>query len=208
MKHRIPRLAPVAMALFIGAVSGDHATAYPEPAIVSPSWALDFTFKNPQPMAVHNAEGQVQWYWYMPYKVVNQTGEDRLFIPEITIATDSGRIITAGQNVPPSVFTIVKRKLLKNPLLENPMEIVGKILQGEDYAREGVAIWPAFGHDVDEFVVFFAGHSGENATVLNPITGEKVLMRRTMMLRFGSPGNHPSPETQPITLEQHTEVMR
>jgi hypothetical protein len=208
MNHRPAILFSVLAALVIGATTAYDATAFPEPAIVSPSWMLDFTFKKPQPLAARDRQGRVRWYWYMPYKVVNNTGEDRLFIPEITIATDSGKIINAGQKVPASIFDQVKGSLLKNPLLENPMEIVGKILQGEDYAREGVAIWPAFDHDVDEFVVFFAGHSGENATVRNPVTNEEVLMRRTIMLRFRSPGNHPTPERQPIILEQHTEVMR
>jgi len=201
------RSALICIVLATITLSPYEILGYPEPAIVSPSWSLKFEFNEPRPIAVKTLKDTIQWYWYMPYEVVNLTGKDRLFIPEITIATDSGQIITAGRDVPPAVFNLIKEQL-QNPLLESPIEIVGKILQGEDYAREGVAIWPAFGEDVDEFTVFFAGHSGENATVQNPVTKQNVLMRRTNLRRFSTPGNHPNPEAQPVILIEQTDVMR
>jgi hypothetical protein len=181
--------------------------AYPQPAIVSPTWALDFSFANPRTIAVTEIDGNVRWYWYMPYMVVNNTGEDRLFIPEITIADDSGRIITAGQDVPASVFKAVQNQL-GNPLLKSSIAIVGKLLQGEDYAQESVAIWPVSPTDVDEFSVFISGLSGESQTIPNPATGEDVLVRRTLMLTFATPGNPVTPQDQSITLQSQRDVMR
>ena len=189
------------------AVEGPGAYAYPEPDIVSPSWSLEFTFENPAPIVVRDARGQLTWYWYMTYQVVNRTGEDRMFIPECTIAEDDGRIITAGQGVPPGVFTQIKAQL-GNPLLESPIEVVGKILQGIDYAKQSVAIWPCPLNDVDEFSVFIAGLSGETATIQNPITDEDVLMRRSVMLQFSTPGNNTRPQVQPVVLSDRRDVMR
>ena len=56
------------------------------------------------------------------------TDEDLLFIPEITVANDTGDIINAGENVPPTVFPAIKKRL-GNPLLLSPVEVVGKQLR-------------------------------------------------------------------------------
>jgi len=186
------------------------AQGFPEPAIVSPSWQLDFSYDRPEPIAVPGIDGEVRWYWYMPYQVVNHTGAERLFIPEITIADDRGAVLPADQGIPPAVFAAVKDRL-KNPHLESAVEIVGRLLQGEDYARDGVAIWPAEGfieRDADEMIVFIGGLSGETAQTTNPQTGETIMLRRTRMLRFALPGDFESPERQPVLLMQERDVMR
>lgn len=193
--------------LAVVALIGPTAAGYPEPAAVSPSWNLGFSYRDPEPIAVRDVTGAVRWYWYITYKVVNDTGSDQLFIPEFTIATDGGQIISAGRNVPASVFPEIKRRL-NNPLLDSPIDVVGKLLQGEDYAKESVAIWPAFENDVDQYDVFVAGLSGENDTYVNPITGENVLVRRTLMITYQTPGNHPTPERQPVINAAEAEVMR
>jgi len=192
-------------------VSVSYINAYPEPALTSPSWVLDFTYQTPEAISVRDTEGQIRWFWFIVYKVVNNTGEDRLFIPEITIADDQGSITTAGQDIPMSVFPAVKANL-NNPFLESPIEVIGKIMQGEDYARESVAIWPVSEVDVDEFTMFISGISGETTTIQSPQTGEQVLMRRTLMLRFATPGSPTaethSPQKQPIVLLDEQYVMR
>jgi hypothetical protein len=203
----ISRAILLGMTVGLILLAARQVRAYPEPAIVSPSWALDFTFTDPKPISVRDIRGQIRWYWYTTYQVLNKSGDERQFIPEITVATDSGKIIAANHGIPVSVFDAIKEQV-GNPLLESPLEIVGTILLGEDYAKEGVAIWRAFDHDVDEIRLFFAGLSGESAAVKNPITGEPVNMRRTRMIRFKSPGNHTHPQKQPIVLLDQIDVMR
>jgi len=186
-----------------------HATvrAFEEPSVTSRSWQLDFTHGEPRTISVKLADGSVQWFWYMPYQVENHTGEERLFVPEFVIATDAGDILSAGQNVPASVYPAVANKL-NNKLLESPSQIVGKLLQGEDYARESVAIWPVPAHDVDEMSIFVAGISGETATTKNPLTGEDVLVRRTRMITYATPGTTVNPQNQPVKLVEEKDVMR
>ncbi len=187
--------------------SPETANAYPEPAIVSPSWSLEVEVTKPAAISIEDVDGSVRWFWYVTYKVVNPTDEDLLFIPEITVANDLGQIVTAGENVPPTVFPAIKKRL-GNPLLLSPVQVVGKLLQGEDFAREGVAVWPAAEGDVDSFSVFFAGLNGETQTIANPVTGESVLVRRTLMLDYKSPGNFTRPQDQPIIEAGRREVMR
>lgn len=170
MRHHLA----MAVAAVCLAVVAAQAPAAPEPALASQAWEFDFTYGHPQVIAVRALDGSVGWYWYIPYKVVNNTGTERLFVPQIDIFTDAGDIITSGRNIPTAVFRAIKERE-RNPLLETPIEIVGRILQGEDHARESVVVWRASAHDVDAFEVFVSGLSGETAVVMDPVTGQPML---------------------------------
>ncbi len=210
MTHRPLAAALIAATTFAGvcALPAPEAGAYPRPSVVVSTWNLDFEYQTPQAIMVPDLTGQPRWYWFMPYKVTNHTGQDRLFIPEVTIYTDQGQIITAGQNVPSNVFPAIARRL-GNELLESPIEVVGQLLRGTDYARESVAIWPAFeGGDVDRFTVFVGGLSGETQTVRVPGSEEEVLVRRTKAIDFGVPGSYPTPQNQPVNFIEERDVMR
>lgn len=206
MRHLAVLLLLVGVCAVAGWCSTQQAVAYAEPAAVSPSWSLQIQVQKPEAISIEDVDGSIRWFWYISYKVVNPTDADLLFIPEITIANDTGEVLTAGQNVPPTVFPAIKKRL-GNPLLLSPVEVVGKLLQGEDFAREGVAIWPASEGDVDAFAVFIAGLNGETQNVKNPLTGESVLVRRTLMLEYKAPGNF-NPQEQKIIEAGHREVMR
>ncbi len=181
--------------------------AYPVPSLVPKSWQLTFTHATPRAIAVRGLNGQVHWYWYMTYKVVNHTGQDQLFVPDITIASDRGDIVTAGKNVPVDVFQTIKKET-GNTLLESPALVVGKLLQGEDFAKESVAIWPALDHHVAHISIFVAGLSGETATVKDPVTGQKVMLVKTLMLNYDTPGQTSSPQFKPVVPAGQQWVMR
>jgi hypothetical protein len=203
----IPRVALVALLLGWAALAGGpSAHAFPEPSSAPRDWHFDFTHSQPQPIAIRTAEG-IRWFWYMSYKVVNNTGQDRLFIPEIVMASDQGDILPSGKNVPAGVFDAVKTRL-GNRLLQNPIRVVGRLLQGEDNARESVAIWPAFDHDVDEVSIFVSGIDGETQVIQNPLTGDGVTVVKTLMVRYGMPGTGGSPQRQSIVPRGETWVMR
>ena len=143
----------------------------------------------------------------MAYTVTNNTGEERLFIPEITIATDEGDIITPGRDVPLRVFDAVKAQL-RDDLIERPNNIIGRILQGADNARSSVIIWPALPHHVSELKVFISGLSGETAQIKNPRTGDTVLLAKTLMLTYRTPGKPKSPQDQAVIEDDREWVMR
>ena len=132
--------------------------------------------RDPTPIRVE-VPGQAgkQTYWYVLYTVTNRTGADQTFVPEFTLYTDTGQVIQAGQNVSPSVYqAIVQRH--NNPLLEPSTAIAGRLLQGEDNARDGVAIFTDIDPDARVFDLFVGGLSGERAvdTLPVPITVQRV----------------------------------
>jgi hypothetical protein len=193
--------------LGVVAAAGMNATGRVEPSLVPRSWDLQFTYQTPRPIAIKDAEGQTHWFWYLSYRAQNNSGQERFFNPEITVATDRGDIRITGEKVPASVYEAIRVKL-DNPLLENPISIVGKILLGEDHARHSVAIWPAFDHDVDVLNIFVAGMSGETATVNDPVTGEQVVLRKTLMIDFAFPGTEVHPQRQTIERTGQRWIMR
>lgn len=204
----------------------------PEPDLVTEAWQFTFTHSQPRTISVENAQGEVQWYWYFTYKVVNNEQEDLLFTPEIIVADDQGRIVHANRGVNITVFRAV-RDLVRNPLLMSPAEVNGRMFPGEDFARESVAIWPVSADDVDEFAVFFGGLYGEIKPVLNPVTGEPIEVqmvdprtgeprvddagepvmvplevRRTRKLHYKSPGTNQRPQAMRAEVIDETDVMR
>ena len=222
--------ACLASALVAPAPAGaqqEEVGTYARPAAVSEAWTYDLTVADPRALQVDN-----QWYWYMPYKVINNSGADRLFVPEVTVTNDHGEIAIAGRRIAPAVFNAVADRLA-NPLLESPDDVVGTLLQGRDFARESVAIWPVSPLDVDSFTVFFAGADGEVRPLISPRTGEPVteaatdpvtgealtgddgqplrrpvLVQRNRAFTFATPGTAISPDRQPVKLEREWAVMR
>ena len=199
----------LALPLIVGLLIaiGRHSLAYPEPAIVPKAWQFDVTFSTPQPISFKTPDGRVRWFWYVTYTVTNNTDRERLFIPDITIATDEGDIMPAGRGVPPGVFEATKARL-QNKLLESPVQVVGKLLRGPDNAKDSLAIWPATEHDIDAMSIFIAGLSGETTVVNNPVTDDPVLMTKTLMVDVALPGNPPNPEVQAVLPQGHHWVMR
>jgi hypothetical protein len=206
MNHKLVLSLLIVGLALAACFTGARAIAYPEPSAASRSWQLDFTHSAPRPIAVSTPQG-TKWFWYMTYKVVNNSGSEQVFVPEVSIATDQGDIIEAGKNVPTSVFPAVKRKANVR-LLESPVQVMGQILQGEDNARESVIIWPAFDHDVDEVKVFVTGLSGETQAVVNPVTKDEVTTRKTLMISYRLPGTGGSIQTQPVLGGEEEWVMR
>ncbi|MEM6393847.1 MAG: hypothetical protein AAF797_13825 [Planctomycetota bacterium] len=210
---------------------GDPQGNFPTPALVSPSWKLQFTHDTPDTLAV-TVDGRIRWYWYMPFSVTNRTADPVYFVGRLTLLTDGGRVMTTNRAIPDEVFNAVKERL-GNPLLLRLNQTAGSMLPGPDSQRDSVAIWPVPVEDVDRFTLFVAGIYGEVAQVPNPVTGEPltrpitnpltgepeldpqgnprtepVLVQRTLRLDYFSPGTPRRPQQVPITLTQKQDVMR
>ena len=184
-----------------------HVHAFPEPRIVTDSWKIDFQFETPRVINVVTEPGQpAQTFWYLPYTVTNESGEDQMFIPDIRILTNEGQLLQAGRNVPPNVFDAIKAEQ-RNKLLESPIEVIGRILQGEDNAKDSVAIWAAPEADVDAITITIKGLSGETTVVKNPESGEEIVLRKTLMLQFATPGGTAA-ATRRVTLLDTDWVMQ
>lgn len=180
----------------------------PEPSLVPRSWELSFSPGPLRTIMVQDPGGQWRGYFYLPYRVTNHTGEERTFVPEFVMATDAGDVLDAGRGVPASVFDAIKAKL-GNPLLESPNQVIGRILQGQDFAKESVAIWRAPDHDVDSLRVLVAGLSGEAVRVRHPIhEGESIVLRKTYLMQYETPGTPETVERATILEGPRRWVMR
>lgn len=209
---RIKTLLMMSAALALSAAAvmtvppAQRAYGFAEPSSAPQSWQFDFSHGKPAVIAVKTVDG-VKWFWYLTYKVENNTGDDRLFIPEIVMSTDEGDIVTAGKNVPAGVYDAIKQRL-GNKLLDSPIRVVGRLLQGADNARESVAIWPAFDHDIDQMSIFISGIGGESEIIKNPLTGDSVTVVKTLMARYSLPGTGGRLQDQAVVTRGETWVMR
>jgi len=99
-------------------------------------------------------------------------------------------------------------KSLGNSLLESPVTVVGRILQGEDHAKDSVLLWEAPGADVKWFRVFVAGLSGETTEITDPLSGEALLLRKTLMSEYHTPGDIRHTADKPVVPREREWIMR
>jgi len=162
----------------------------PEPDPVSKRWQLEVTPGDLRVAYVSTLDGAGA-YAYFTYSVTNNTGTDLEFVPSFVLTTDSGVSMMSGLSVPASVTEHILRSL-EHPFLQDQVDILGPIQQGPENAKHGLVVWPVRDFRADEIRVFGAGFSGETDTIelTDPRTGEAVELtfRKTLMLRFASPG--------------------
>ena len=121
--------------------------------------------------------------------------------------TDVGDILYSGRGVPSRLEESI-RDLLGNPLLETQTEIIGDLLQGPEHERDGVVVWPAANLSVNEMSLFVAGLSGETARVDNPMSHEKIILRKTLQRDYLVPGDAKPRGSRPIGLVEERWVLR
>ncbi len=213
-------LAAVAIGLF----ASPARTAAPKPAAATASWQLDIDIQKPKAIRIKDEAG-TRVYWYMVYKVSNHTGADQLFVPEFTLYTSTGQSLTAGRGVPVDIYGVIK-KTVNNPLLRDSISMAGKLLQGDDNAKTGVAIWPDFDFEAGKFKVFIGGLSGETAALqledgqkvevheadvdekVTTVQKDRIILSKTLELDYSIPGEAASRVGTEVTLDKKDWVMR
>lgn len=189
----------------IGALIAVSAVgAFPVPAGVPFRWEFQFE-TGPFRLFVDEESGES--YWYLTYNVMNRTNRDRIWAPKFTLYTDSGEILESGKNVPSRITNDIF-ELMANELLETQNEIIGDLLQGPENAREGLVVWPARVLNVNEISMFIAGISGETIRVRNPISGEQVILYKTLHRKYIIPGDSLVRGSKPIELVEESWILR
>lgn len=164
------------------------AYAAPEPSPIPKRWQLDITTSSLQTAVVSGKS-----YFFLTYRVTNNSGQDLLFAPAFELSTGEGELLRSGRDVPLEVTReIISR--LNNPLIEDQISVVGTLLRGPENAKQGVIIWPMPKEHLTEISVFAAGFSGETATVevpsvTKPGEKDKKLLRKSWMMKFKMPGD-------------------
>jgi hypothetical protein len=190
---------------------------YPKPSPFPISWELKFEHTAPRRIVVQ-VPGDVApaAYWYITYKVTNNADEqvkfdpdkdkERTFYPVFEMLTSNGKVTRSDFNIPSAVFDAIKGQT-KIQFLEPANKIGGRILLGEDQARDGVAIWREPALRMGGFTVFVSGMWGETATAKVP-DGKDVTLQKTLMLDYHVNGDEIAPGHDPIELKEEKYVMR
>lgn len=124
-------------------------------------WVLNFAFKPLRMISVEvPGKGRRQVH-YLPYRVVNRTGEPRDLVPQFILLTDTGKRYEEAV-IPKAVKIIQAREDPTIPLL-GAVEIAGVIppstKEGVDDAVFGVAIWDGVDPDADRMSIYVRGLS-------------------------------------------------
>lgn len=132
-----------------------------QPADRQGLWVLDFSFKPIRLRTVEIPGKGRRVIYYMYYKIVNRTGEPRLFVPQLSIVTNTGKRYD-DVPLPQAVKLIQAREDPSTPLLGS-VDLVGLVpsstKDGVDDAVFGVAIWNDFDPKASRFSVYVRGLS-------------------------------------------------
>lgn len=180
------------------------ADAQPRPSAVPSRWELRF---EPGPLRLHVDPVDGQTYLFFTYTITNLTGRDQVWAPTLVLFTDRGEIAESGKDVPSRVEERL-RELLGNPLLETRNEIIGDIRQGREHARDGLAVWKVDDIRMNEVSLFVSGISGETARIQDPLTGEDIILRKTLQRDYLAPGDLLARGDEPIPFVRERWVMR
>ncbi|MFO0973838.1 MAG: hypothetical protein U1A27_10425 [Phycisphaerae bacterium] len=161
--------------------------AQPRPSITPVRWELTFQPFDLQQISVAT-RGGTRNFWYLPYRVVNNSGDDVDFLPLIERVGEidselppdaavrrpdvAARMIVQPAIIggDPAIFRAIKQRLSRtHPLLLSPIEVIGRIRQGLDNARESVAIFEELDPRVNRFTLYVGGLSGERQILPNPL---------------------------------------
>ena len=166
-----------------------------------PGWRLDVKFHDPQRITLRlPGDTHETTFWYMLYEATNSTGREVEFFPSFRLVTDTLHVVTAGDDISPSVYdAIAARHKREFPFLAPPTKVTGLLLQGRENARASVAVFRMFDKEASAFTVYGAGFSGDVDRVPNPsfdTTKEEsesnprfFLLRETLAVVYDLPGD-------------------
>jgi hypothetical protein len=187
------------------------AALAPEPDPVPRRWQFDAAMGSLRVTQIDVAGVGPKLFFSMTYQVTNNTSEDLLFTPAFEMADDQGTLVRSGRDVPAAVTKQILDSYGK-PLLQDQIQILGMLLQGEANAKEGLVIWPVGANRADEITIYGAGFSGETRTieVKDPETREvkRVTLRKTLMMRFKMPQDLRGWGNQPLELLEQRWILR
>ncbi len=218
------RLAAAMILAGLIALAVSPGRSAPKPSEVPASWQLEIHLETPKAFEV-TLRGQAirQRFWFLLFTITNRTGDDRIFVPEFVLYTDTGQIIRSEQGVSKAVFRAIKKEY-NDPLLTDMDGLTGKLLQGEDNAKSGVAIWRDFDAQAGAFDLLLGGLSGETAEIQLPkpievvetdtdgketvVLKSKAILSKTYQLSYSVPGEAAARLRVRVKLKKKQWVMR
>lgn len=210
----------LAAALVVGTtmiVPMAHAGKHPEPSLypLPSAWYLTFKHAVPRRIVVDVPGQRVpSAYWYLTYSVTNNSGKEADFLPDFELVTEDGKIHPSDHNIPLPVFESIK-KTVGNDLMVSPTVVAGPIHQGEDQAKDSVAIWEEPSARMGAFDIYVGGLNSEfvNATDNDgkPVmdgAGKQIILRKTLEMKYVIYGDEIQPEKDEVHVKGEKWLMR
>ena len=195
------------------------AVAAPQPAMAPADdvWQLDIEFRGQPRMIMVRLPGdmKVKRFWYLPYTITNNTGDDVTFYPRFELLTNTLKLSSAGVGVRRAVFEQIRQQYDTTlPLMEHEDLITGKVLVGADHARDSVAIFEDFDPTATSVSLFVTGLSSEAVSVDHPVKVDddgapiKIRLHKTLKLQYHTPGDEFNPQQRVMHYRQRDWIMR
>ncbi|HWE02274.1 MAG TPA: hypothetical protein VG326_07655 [Tepidisphaeraceae bacterium] len=209
--------ALAAGSMLVVPASTAQAGKHPEPSVypLPTAWYLTFKHGAVKRIVVDVPGSNVPAaYWYLTYVVTNNTGKEVDFLPDFELVTQDGKIHRSDQAIPLPVFNAIKRAE-GNDLLISPTQIAGPLHQGEDQAKDSVAIWREPPGRLGTFSIYVGGLNSEFVHAADndgkPITdadGKPITLRKTLELDYTVWGDEVKPELDLVHPKPDEWIMR
>lgn len=163
---------------------------YPVPNMLRHGWQLKFVWHKPKQIFAatgHGVNRRLRKYWIMRYTVTNNTNRDIFFIPTFALVTDTGKVLKPAVGLSPRILKKI-RNVTGDKFIISPGLMAGKLLQGADNAKDGVAVFADVPSKARRFKFFISGLSGDTAVQKDPLTGKDIVLHKTLLLNFWNPG--------------------
>lgn len=191
----------ISILVMVGVALGGAVTAAPKPSIAPRAWEVEFTFHDPQRIALRlPGDDFERTFWYVLYTVTNHAGKEVPFYPTFDIVTDKLNVIEGGSGISPTVYDAIKARHHKAyPFFINSSEMFGPLLQGEDHARTSAVAFLPPDPEVNHFTLHVGGLSGEIVKTRNPgfdkqqpessTNARFFTLRKTLAISYNVPGD-------------------
>jgi hypothetical protein len=147
-------------------------------------WVLDFAFK-PVRIITTEVDGKRRQVHYLYYQVVNRTGKPRMFVPQFSLVTDTGKRIE--DTVLPRVVEQIQNREDPSVPVVGAVHVMGIVppstKEGIDDAVFGVAVWDGVDPHADKFSVYVRGLSDGYKEDQGP-DGKAVVKYKTLRVDF------------------------
>ena len=167
-------------------------------------WVLDFAFKPLRIVTVDIPGKGRRDIHYLYYQVINRTGQPRMFVPQFTLVTDTGK--RYEDSVLPQAVKVIQNR--EDPSIQNlygQVDIMGMVppsnKQGVEDAVFGVAVWEGVDSKADKLTIFIRGLSNGYREDPGPDAGKPAVVRyKALQVDFIRRGDHFDQREREITM--------
>ena len=166
-------------------------------------WVLDFSFKPVRMRTVDIPGKGRRIIHYLYYRVANHTGKPRMFAPQFSLVTDTGK--RYEDTVLPQAVEVIQAREDPSIRLLGAVGVMGYIpnstKEGIDDCVYGVAVWEGIDPKADRFNVYVRGLSDGYKEVAPP-SGKPFAQYKTLRIDFIRRGDERHIDEKEILLNE------